>query len=73
MSDTADFLYRLLGAVLFLALVASVLMNRRLTGRAPVSHDPKTCAECAFMRHLSNRTVRVGLTALPRQTRGGGQ
>lgn len=73
MSPTADFLFRLLGAVLFLALVASVLLGRRRSDRAAVAHDPHRCRECVQLRHPCNRVARAALAAIPHQTRGGDQ
>ncbi|MEI5526898.1 hypothetical protein WB388_40580 [Streptomyces brasiliscabiei] len=76
MSPVVDLLFRLLGAVLVLALVASVCFGRRQTDRARATeagHDPRQCRDCALLMHPCNRTARQALSAFPRQTRGGGQ
>ena len=57
----------------FPALVASVVVGRRMTDREreDVVHDPRTCRGCAVLRHPSSRHTRAVLAAIPRQTRKG--
>lgn len=76
MSPAADFVFRLLGAVLVMALAMSVCLDRRRSNRsrsAEAGHDPRRCQGCAPLRHPSNRVARKALSVFPRQTRGGGQ
>lgn len=71
MNPALDFLFRAVIAGAFLVLVASVVVGRRLTDRAAVGHDPRTCKGCAELRHPSRRHARAVLAAIPRQTRKG--
>ncbi|QPL14086.1 membrane protein [Streptomyces phage TurkishDelight] len=76
MSPAADFVFRLLGAVLIMALAASVCFDRRRANRSrstEVGHNPRRCRDCAPLLHPCNRTARKALSVFPRQTRGGGQ
>lgn len=71
MSPLVDFLFRAVMALVFLALVASVVAGRVRSSRPAPAHDPRTCMACVVMRHPSNRGTRQALTAIPRQDRGG--
>ncbi|MGV2914628.1 hypothetical protein [Streptomyces alfalfae] len=76
MSPTMDLLFHLLMGAVFLAMVVSVVLGRRLTDRAAAAeagHDPYQCRDCAPLRHPCNQDLRKALESLPRQTRGGGQ
>lgn len=71
MSPLEDFVFRLVGAVLFVLLVASVVAGRLRASRPAPVHNPRTCLACVALRHPSNRETRQALTAIPRQDRGG--
>lgn len=73
MHPVVDWLFRSVLVLAFAALVASVVIGRRLTDReAPAAHDARTCSGCAALRHPSQHEARTALAALlPRQTRRG--
>lgn len=71
MSPLEDFLIRLIGALIFAALVASVMADRRRADRPAPVHDARRCLACVALRHPANRDARQALSVFPRQDRGG--